>query len=249
MNIKTLIIFSSFLLASCGDGLIDHSQLVPEAQITEGASLILDAEDAPTCLAANVTWPDSAANNDGALNCTGGGGTDGTGTAIDPKVVTFDGATTFVTTALDADSLTMPATTWIAWVKPAASGLSHILSLDDSDFNRALVTETTYKVANGTALWNSTANVTTTGTWQYIAVTMSGSSITLSKNGTKFSTSTAAYVDNTETFTIGKSPGANALFFNGDIGWVAVYPKVLTDDEINETCLALKDRFNGASCN
>jgi hypothetical protein len=80
-------------------------------------------------------------------------------------------------------------------------------------------------------------------------VTFSTSNITLTRNGDKASFGSApTYADTANVFTIGRSAGGAFDYFDGDIAWVAVYPRILSKDEIKDTCLALVGRFSGAKC-
>ena len=164
----------------------------------------------------------------------------------------FDGASTYAAGSFSPQPSTTPNATWIAWVKPTASNFSHILSIDDHGgaFNRSLLTNTDYLIFDGIGPGWDTNSTVTNASWQFVAVTFSATNLSMTKNGNKVSYGVVpTYTDTVNPFTIGKSAGVGSFdFFNGSVAWVAVYPRVLTDDEIHETCHALKDRFSGAVC-
>jgi len=228
--------------------------------IPSGASMILDADtlsgtSSPTGTCNFTTFSDSSGNgNNGTINCASGGGFAGTKTSSDPNRIVFNGISTFISTSLNAQSGVMPNSTWVAWIKPSAATFSHIFSLDNHGgaFNRALVIDNTtsdYGVFNR---FNNTWITTPVdlGSWQFVAVTFSSTDLTFHKNGTTSLFGNApAYVDTTQTFTIGRSAGGSFDYFNGAIAWMAVYPRVLNPSEINSACRALLPRFAGATCN
>lgn len=244
--------------SSCGDGLVDYSIVNPfrEYEIASGASAIFDAEtvtansNVSTGVCDDTSWDDSSANtNDITITC-GTGGKAGSKTPSDPDRIVFDGAVTIAAGAFAPQPTVVQNATWIAWVRPVSATLSQILSMDDGTFdNRSLTVDGDYNVNDGAALWDTNSTVTT-GSWQFVALTFSTTNMSLTKNGTKVVFGTApTHSDTAGPFTIGNvASGGGSEFFEGDVAWVGVYPRVLTDSEIEETCRALVGRFSGASC-
>lgn len=247
-----LMLALPFVLTACGEGLRQLPAVKITAAIADGASLILDAQSISGACPGSVAWPDSSGNsNDGSIECTTGGSVQAS-----PARVTFDPAfSTHVTTSLNANSTAMPAATWIAWVRPTAATASHILSIDDGTaFNRALVLDTSsgnqfgvVKRTPATGTWlGLSAGL---NQWQYVVVEFTASDLVLHRNSNQITYGSAPGYNNTsEDFTIGALGTAASEFFEGDIGWVAVYPRQLTATEIKQTCLKLVDRFSGATC-
>ena len=255
VTVKLLLTVSLILLTqSCGKGLQDPAKIVRELSglIASGAELKLDAKDIVGACPGSLNWPDTSGNgNDGTLVCTGGGSI-----AASPARVNFDGSTTHVTTTIDGNSADMPSATWIVWVRPTSANFAHILSIDDNAgaWNRALTidnaTTNVYGAFNRLNSNNWEATSASLNTWTFLVVEFTAGNIVIQKNGTRFSFGSAPGYNNTSLdFTIGSSADRTNDFLNGDIGWVAIYPRILTATEIKQTCLALVDRFSGASGN
>lgn len=252
-------LFFIILLSSCGRGLVDSltSSSSGAYSVATGASLILDAQSIPVGAAcATTTWTDSSGSgNNGTIVCAGGGGLAGAGIPGNPYRVNFNGTTTAVTTSFNVGADVMPDSTWMMWIRPQTSALSHLMSIDDhaGAFNRALMLNNTgsnhFAVFNGTNTWNTTA-VPTLSSWQFVAVKYSAGDIEFIKNASStLYGAVPAYTPTVQTLTLGRSAGGAFDFYDGDLAWAAVYPRLLSTAEILSTCLALKDRFSGASCN
>ena len=227
--------------------------------IPSGASLILDANTlsgatSPDGTCSVSSWNDSSgAGNNGTINCATGGGFSGSGIPSDPYRVTFNGLSTSVTTTLNAQNDTMPNATWLAWVKPTSTAFQHILSIDNHSgaFNRSLVIDNNsqrYGIFNPfNSIW--TTQPVEVGKWQFIAVTFTLTDLIFQKNEASMNLgSPPSYISTPQTFTIGRSAGGLFYFYAGAIGWIAVYPRALTAEEIQLACLAMVVRFEGASC-
>jgi hypothetical protein len=61
-------------------------------------------------------------------------------------------------------------------------------------------------------------------------------------------TSTDIVDSNSRNFRIGHR-NENYNKYNGEIAYIAVYNKILSNDEISQNCNAQKSRFQGATCN
>lgn len=254
MKSPLLLLALPFLLQSCGDGLQDPAKIVvaTPAAIASGAEVILDASDVTGSCPGSLTWSDSSGNaNDGILECNGGGSV-----AATPARVVFDGATTHVRTTIDGNAADMPAATWMAWVKPVSAASSHVLSIDGNtgQFNRALVLDNgagdVFGVLNPDSAGFWSALGADLNQWQFVVVEFTASDLALQKNASRTSYGSAPAYNNTSVdFTVGSSGDRANLFFNGEIGWVAVYPRILTATEIRQTCLKLVARYSGATCN
>ena len=251
LRVSILLAISVILIQSCGKGLQDPSKITANlSEVATGSTVLLDAKTITGTCPASLTWNDSSGNgNNGTINCTVGGSVSTT-----PSRVIFDGTNTTVSTALSATSTDMPEATWVAWVKPTASGFSHILSIDDhaGAFNRSLTLENSagdkFGVFNRNPNGSWEATTASLNQWQFLVVEFTPTNIVLQKNGSRFTYGSAPnYNNNALTFTIGSSP-ALFDFFTGEIAWVAIYPRILTSTEIRQTCLALVNRFVGASC-
>jgi hypothetical protein len=228
--------------------------------IPEGASLLLDADtltgaSSPTGSCGFTNWSDVSGNsNNATINCAGGGGFAGSRTPADPNRIVFNGTSTYVSTSLNAQSNAMANTTWMAWIKPTNTNFSHVLSIDNhaGAFNRSLIIDNTTSEYGVFNRFNNTwlTSPVDTGSWQFVAVTFSATDLTFYKNGTTYIFGNApAYSNTAQTFTVGRSAGGAFDFFQGEIAWVAVYPRVLSSTEINTTCRALVTRYAGANCN
>ncbi len=255
------ILFLLLILVSCGKGLEEtlksKTSAVTLGSIATGASLILDANSLPTggpC--ATTSWNDLSGNSITAtIVCAGGGGLFGSGIPTDPYRINFNGSSTSVDTNLNAQPDVMPSSTWVAWIRPTASTFSHVISLDDhaGAWNRSLVLNNTganhFGVFNGASEWDSTSAPTLSG-WQFVVVKFSAADISFVKTSSSTSQGSApTYTPTAQTLTLGRSAGGAFDFYAGDIAWAAVYPRVLTSAEVLSTCLALKDRYSGATCN
>lgn len=253
MKKNILILIGLFLIHSCSGG-------NRESTVPGGASLILDANtinsaSSPTGVCDVTSWADSTGQgNTGTINCAGGGGFSGTGIPADPKRIIFNGSTTYVSTPLNAQPNVMISSTWIAWIKPATTNFSHILSIDDhaGSSNRALVIDNVtadFGVFNRfNNMWITT--VVDLAQWQFVAVTFTQTNLYFYKNGSVSIFGNApTYNSTAQTFTVGRSAGGTFNFYNGAIAWLAVYPRALTTTEIQNTCTALLPRFSGATCN
>lgn len=263
MNSKYFFIASGVILwglVGCGPGLDNGSSKAAsggsQVSIPSGASLIFDMKSlagSGSCTTTSLN-DDSGGGNTGTLHCASGGGFAGTGTSADPYRVNFDGAHTYISTNFDAQSGTLPATTWLAWMRPSNTNFSHVLSLDNHGgaFNRALVIDNgsgQYGVFHPSTTWTSGLSVST-GQWELVAVVFTATDITLYRGGSNADFGSApSYVDTVQKFTIGRSAGGSFDYFTGDIGWVGVYPRALSASEINQVCLALQSRYAGSSCN
>ena len=99
--------------------------------------------------------------------------------------------------------------------------------------------------------WNNVVNspVINVGVWTHVAVTFSGSTLTMTLNGDtagKLSVArTLTWVDakNDTGILIGKRFDANTDYFKGSIGSVRIYNRVLTDAELLQNYNASKGRF------
>lgn len=246
-----LLIGSFLIIQSCGKGLNDPSKITATlSSVATGSTLILDAKNITASCPGSLTWSDSSGNsNNGTINCTVGGTI-----SSSPARVIFDGTNTTVSTTLSATSADMPSATWVAWVRPTAAGFSQILSIDDhaGAFNRSLTLENNggdkFGVYNRNPNGAWEATTATLNQWHFVVVEFTPSDIVLQKSGSRFTYGNSPNYNNTAlTFTVGSSP-ALFDFFTGEIAWVAIYPRILSTSEIRQTCLALVERFPGASC-
>lgn len=250
------------LTSSCGPGLPTDPAMLESSQVAPGAKLLLDANDfsgngsTPASACASTTWVDlTGGGHNGTLSCGGGGGFSGTGSTTNPYAVSFNGSSTYVSTALNAQSNTMPSTTWIAWVKPTSAAMSHLMSIDNHGgaFNRSLIADGSghWGVFTGPSVPQTYTPVSyTQGQWQNVAVVFTATDIVIYVNGAAYDWGSApSFGVTANAFTIGRSGGGSFDYFAGSINWLAVYDRALSASEVSETCKALQSRFDSVSCN
>lgn len=150
----------------------------------------------------------------------------------------------------------MPETTWEGWIRPKQLNLGSrqaIFSCDDGGYDRQLLIE-----ENSDKLAAFVGSVDTdvfepvslaVDTWQHVVVTYLPTDVYIYLNGKKYVLGeTPGITGTTRKFTIGANPGAGSEVIEGDIAYVAVYNRVLSDAEVMERCEVLKSRFDGATC-
>lgn len=242
------------ILLGCSSGHKVQSILPGGASAIFDANNILGNGSFPSAGCANTTWVnlENSAKN-GTITCTPGGGYAGVGSVIDPRRMEFNGTDISVSTAISATPADMPSSTWIIWAYPTSVNVTpqQLLSIKNSTglVNRAVVLDNSnWSVYTGGAVFNA---VSADGNaWQHIAVVFTPTDITLYKNGNAFNYGAAPIItNNAQPFTIGKSAGGNVDFYQGSIGWIAVYPRALTQAEITNSCNQLASRYYGAICN
>jgi hypothetical protein len=248
-----LIVLIGFLLG-CSPGHKPTSILPGGAIATFDANNVLGNGTIPNVGCANTTWVnlDNSSKN-GTIACSAGGGYAGMGSVIDPRRMEFNGTDISVATAISATPADMPSSTWIIWAYPTSVNVTpqQLLSIKNTAgiVNRAVVLDSSYwSVYTGGSVFNAVA--ADGNTWQHIAVVFTPTDITLYKNGNAFNYGLAPVItNNAQPFTIGRSASGNVDFYQGSIGWVAIYPRALTPTEISNSCNQLASRYYGAICN
>jgi hypothetical protein len=253
INSAVFILLIIILFQGCSKGHDVRSLIPAGATATFDANNILGNGTYPTLGCANTSWVNLENNTkNGTIACTSGGGYAGIGSLIDPRRVVFNGTDISVATSINAQPSVMPSSTWIIWAYPTnMNDPQQLLSIDSNTgiTNRALALDNgSWSVYTGAG--DFIATTADGNAWQQIAVVFTPTSITLYKNGNAFSHGLGIVTTNTiQNFTIGKSAGANVDFYEGAIGWIAVYPRALTPEEISNSCKQLAYRYNGAFCN
>ena len=151
--------------------------------------------------------------------------------------------------------------TIVLWVKPGAqvNAYAAIISKQDDTgdpykgylIDRNDTSNTQYRFVYGTGSAYRVATnfiVTTTGVWQQIAVTKSGTTVTMFVNSVQTSTETMASATigtNTDNLQLGDWPdsGAGRRYWVGDIGEVYVYNRALSPLEVQNNYLKTKWRY------
>ena len=151
--------------------------------------------------------------------------------------------------------------TYEVWVKRSAAmtDYSAIISNPWSGASGQQLAISLHWMSNGTlqagiydgTTWSNVVNspVITIGAWTHVAVTFSGSSITMTLDGNtagKISQPrSVTWVDakNDTGILIGKRFDANTDYFKGSMGSVRIYNRVLTDAEILQNYNATSGRF------
>jgi PKD repeat protein len=195
--------------------------------------------------ATGTTASDAAGANTGAVKGGVTLGAPGGLTADTNAAMTFDGTTGYVSVANSTNLNPTGDLTVEAWAKPG--------TLDSN--TRAVVHKggtsgyASYQYRLGLAssnLWRGSVyigsnnytvtspSVATSAGWTYLAMTRSGSTLTLYVNGVAVSTSTASGLLNTSTgiLAIGRTGSASVDYFKGSIDEVAVYPNALSSGRI-----------------
>lgn len=256
---KTISTFIVLILISTWLQGCSVSKGTGSTSVPAGASATFDAlnisgnHTIPTGGCSIATWVNTInSNQNGTLDCAGGGGFSGTGIATNPYRVEFNGTSTKVATNINLQPNTIPSTTWIIWVYPTSTSFQQVLSIDDhmGAYNRSLVIQNSNWAAYTGTTTSFEATSVDLNTWQQIALVYTANNIILYKNGTAFSRGSAPTINNTaNTLAIGRSGGGLFDFFQGAIAWISIYPRALSQTEISSTCNALVARFNGVLCN
>jgi hypothetical protein len=151
--------------------------------------------------------------------------------------------------------------TYEVWVKrsDAMTDYSAVIANPWSGASGQQISITLHWMANGTIqaglfdgnFWANVANspVINIGVWTHVAVTFSGSTLTMTLNGNtagKISVArSVTWVDakNDTGILIGKRFDLNADYFKGSIGSVRIYNRVLSDAEVLQNYNATKGRY------
>ncbi|MCC7451492.1 MAG: hypothetical protein IT324_29050, partial [Anaerolineae bacterium] len=151
----------------------------------------------------------------------------------------FNGSNSYVNVPHNAVLNIKGDITLEAWANPAVlnsldrmivhkGGYQYRLGLNNSNkwYGRVYISGSPYDVVAPT-----TAAV---GRWDYIAMTRSGSTLTLYINGVAVATGTASgsLVTTSNALAIGRKGSLSEAYFNGAIDEVAIYNKALTADQI-----------------
>lgn len=228
----------------CGSGLL----LLASVAQSHGSLAALWQFDSNT----GATQADSSANGNTASVVNGTAwtvdGTRGSG------VMDFDGSNDYLEAA-DSGSLSITSNLTIAlWVNVTSAGgfgqWRGLVTKDTSGtgtaapyqfwFNQANLFPN-YVAGNGTTqdVAGSTVVVPTTGVWEHWAVTLSGSTVTMFRDGipismTDTSVSGTTYADGGGTLRIGDREGAQDMSFFGRMDDVAIFDEALSQAQINE---------------
>jgi hypothetical protein len=155
----------------------------------------------------------------------------------------FDGVNDYVS-ATSPVTVISPSTnlTFMAWVKPSATGLQDILSLGSP--NSTEVAELRLNNLNqveygrNPATWQSvtSANSIGTGSWTHVAVVQSGTNVQLYINGVPDSTGSITSATNLSNIYLGsrRYSGANDQFFNGQLDEVSIWNTALSSTQIQD---------------
>jgi len=237
-----------------GDGSVwydikDHDVTIPLSDNADELELHLNASDSNSYGGSGTTWTDISGNS---RNATIGGGFESTFDKDSGGYFHLDGsdadeATVSHNAALD---ITPTGFTVEAWVNP-----------DDTNYNTLVAKFSTsasidgYSLAfnSGDIFWRlytsgssvgycpyTTGTVAAANTWHYIVGTVSGtasgSTMKLYRNGELLNTATTTgtYVPTTRDVKIGGYDYANARNFDGKIGAVRIYSKVLSASEVGQ---------------
>ncbi len=132
--------------------------------------------------------------------------------------------------------------TWMAWVRPNATGLQDLVSFGSS--NSADVAELRLNSLNqleygrNPAAWQSVTGVNSigTGAWTHVAVVQSGANIQLYVNGVPESSGTINSTTNYTSLYLGsrRYSGANDQFFNGQLDEVSVWNTALSAAQVQD---------------
>ena len=237
-----------------GDGSVwydisEHDVTIPLSDNADELELHLNASDSNSYGGSGTTWTDISGNS---RNATIGGGFESTFDKDNGGYFHLDGsdadeATVSHNAALD---ITPTGFTVEAWVNP-----------DDTNYNTLVAKFSTSASIDGYSLafnsadifWRlytsgssvgycpyTTGTVAAANTWHHIVGTVSGtasgSTMKLYRNGELLNTTTTTgtYVPTTRDVKIGGYDYANARNFDGKIGAVRIYSKVLSASEVGQ---------------
>jgi PKD repeat protein len=189
----------------------------------------------------------SAADQTGAPTGTINGGvalgTPGALTGDADTAMSFNGSTGYVAVANRSNLNPTGNLTVEAWVKPGGSKSGAIVHKGGSSGNSVWQYRLSLTSSNrwrGTVFSGTTAyTVTDPGTpsttgWTHLAMTRSGSLLTLYVNGRSVTTATVTGATNISTgiFAIGRTGSSATDYFNGSVDEVAFYPTALSSSRI-----------------
>jgi PKD repeat protein len=189
----------------------------------------------------------SAADQTGAPPGTINGGvalgTPGALTGDADTAMSFNGSTGYVAVANRSNLNATGNLTVEAWAKPAGSKSGAIVHKGGASGNSVWQYRLSLTSSNrwrGTVFSGTTAyTVTDTGTpsttgWTHLAMTRSGSLLTLYVNGRSVATATVTGATNSSTglFAIGRTGSSTTDYFNGSVDEVAFYPTALSSSRI-----------------
>jgi hypothetical protein len=173
-------------------------------------------------------------------------GVPGALTSDSNTAMSFNGSSGYISVP-DKSNLDMTGDfTLEAWAKPTVvnDGIDHAIiakggTCGNSCFQYRLY-QSRYNTWRGILYNGSTSNVIdspgapTAGVWTYLALTRSGSTVTLYVNGTAVKTMTLSPALNTSTgiLALGRQGSGSADYFNGSIDEAAVYNKALSATQV-----------------
>lgn len=266
--LRALSVVIVLSVLGCGEPINLNEQTsaseAPTPTIVPGMVLYFDASfvngnyGIPSTPCGETVWVDlSGHGNHGTLSgfsCTTSGFM-GAGSPLNPHRLTYDGSLGEIGTNLDVQPSAMPSTTWEGWIRPTlfnSTTRQAIFSSDDSGWDRTLLIEAnTDKLAAFVGFTSPTVFLATSldlNRWQHVAVVYTPTNVHVYHDNQKFSLNAVpGSMPTVNKLTLGTNPGFGEVF-NGDIAYLTVYDRALSDAEIGERCRALQPRFNGAVC-
>ena len=213
--------------------------------VTSGLVLNLDATNPASYPGTGTTWFDrSGYNNNGTLT---NGPTylqeRGRGSFV------FDGTNDFVTGScnLSGQNLTVNI-----WCYPTTTGVFKT-PITNQIFDSVMTGYAIQQRNNGTfwvtvGIWGVAGDSVTgipysTNQWINLSMTYNGTTITAYKNGSVFGTVASTRTFSVGSLVIGAGERGNSEYFTGNISYVQIYNRALSQQEVLQNYNALKSRF------
>ncbi|HTP07198.1 MAG TPA: LamG domain-containing protein [Anaerolineae bacterium] len=155
----------------------------------------------------------------------------------------FDGVANYVSANTPLTSIGPSGNfTFMAWVRPNATGLQDVLSFGSANSAEAaelrLNSLNQLEYGRNPAAWQSVTGVSSigTGTWTHVAVVQSGANVQLYVNGVPEGSGTINSTTNFTNLYLGtrRYSGANDQFFNGQLDEVSVWNTALSAAQVQD---------------
>ena len=218
--------------------------------VTDSLALHVDAGDTNSYSGTGTTWSDLTSNSNDLFLINGP-----TYSSTDGGIFDFDGATDYASTS-GGSTVTINASqdfSFDAWIKVDTAGINSLFNIGDYYYSTGLVLYT--DTSTNLAMWNGNSLVFSAGssgyvptnTWKHVALSRSGSTVTVYLDGTSVGTFTnSAALSGQVDLAMSKYTNQYSNPMDGKISNARLYiGKALTFAEVNQNYNATKDTFYG----
>ena len=219
--------------------------------VTTNLALHVDAGDTNSYSGTGTTWTDLTSNSNDLTLINGP-----VYSSINNGILDFDGVDDYATTSGSTVSINASQDfSFDAWIKIDDSGVNSIFNIGDYSLSSGIVLYTASTTRNLSVYTNNalafSSGAVTLNTWTHVALSRSGSTVTVYLDGSSVGTYTnSAALSGQFDLAISKYGGSYSNAINGKISNARLYiGTALTSAEVTQNYDATKDRFGVVTTN